>query len=63
MKLKGQMIILEQKNRLLYIGSPDISTISELFEYGIRLEAMPLHDFTGDVILLNQQRLSIIEKK
>uniref|UniRef100_A0A8R1TK96 guanylate cyclase n=1 Tax=Onchocerca volvulus TaxID=6282 RepID=A0A8R1TK96_ONCVO len=62
LKLKGQMIILEQKNRLLYIGSPDLNTISELFEYGIRLEAMPLHDFTRDLILLNQQRLSNIEK-
>ncbi|EFO26806.2 hypothetical protein LOAG_01677 [Loa loa] len=62
LKLKGQMMILEQRNWLLYIGSPDISTISELFEYGMRLEAMPLHDFTRDVILLNQQRLSNIEQ-
>ncbi|OZC11903.1 hypothetical protein X798_01084 [Onchocerca flexuosa] len=62
LKLKGQMIILEQKNRLLFIGSPDLNTISELFESGIRLEAMPLHDFTRDLILLNQQRLSNIER-
>uniref|UniRef100_A0A0R3RZK2 guanylate cyclase n=1 Tax=Elaeophora elaphi TaxID=1147741 RepID=A0A0R3RZK2_9BILA len=62
LRLKGQMIILREKNRLIYIGSPDLSSISELFEYGLRLEAMPLHDFTRDVILLNQQRLSNIEK-
>ncbi|VDM20953.1 unnamed protein product [Wuchereria bancrofti] len=62
LKLKGQMIVLGEENHLLYIGSPDVSTISELFEYGIRLEEMPLHDFTRDVIFLNQQRLSSIEK-
>ncbi|KAM3719544.1 Soluble guanylate cyclase gcy-36 [Dirofilaria immitis] len=62
LKLKGQIMILGHENRFLYIGSPDLSTISELFEYGIRLETMPLHDFTRDVILLNQQRLSNVEK-
>ncbi|VDK77480.1 unnamed protein product [Litomosoides sigmodontis] len=62
LRLKGQMMILDDRNRLLYVGSPDLSTISELFDYGMRLEAIPLHDFTRDVILLNQQRLSIIEK-
>ncbi|KAK6103159.1 Adenylate and Guanylate cyclase catalytic domain family protein [Brugia pahangi] len=62
LKLKGQMIVLEQENCLLYIGSPDVSTISELIEYGIRLDEMPAHDFTRDVVFLNEQRLSSIEK-
>uniref|UniRef100_A0A183EYI8 guanylate cyclase n=1 Tax=Gongylonema pulchrum TaxID=637853 RepID=A0A183EYI8_9BILA len=63
LKLKGQMIILGGGNRLLYIGSPYISTIPELLDCGMRLEAMPLHDVTRDVILTNQQRLSDVEMK
>lgn len=57
------MLILEGENRLLYVGSPYISTIPELLDYGMRLEAMPLHDVTRDLILINQQRLSDVEMK
>ncbi|GMS93872.1 hypothetical protein PENTCL1PPCAC_16047, partial [Pristionchus entomophagus] len=32
-----------------------------LLQYGMRLTAMPLHDATRDIILLNQQRLSDVE--
>lgn len=60
-KLKGQMIIVGDNNRLLFIGSPYINTIPELLGYGMRLEAMPLHDVTRDLILINQQRLSDVK--
>lgn len=35
----------------------------QLLQYGMRLTAMPLHDATRDIILLNQQRLSDVEVK
>lgn len=57
------MIVLGDGERLLYMGSPYVSTVPELLEYGLRLEAMPLHDVTRDLILINQQRLSDVEMK
>uniref|UniRef100_A0A0K0E3P7 guanylate cyclase n=2 Tax=Strongyloides stercoralis TaxID=6248 RepID=A0A0K0E3P7_STRER len=61
LKLKGQMILLESKNHIIYLCSPYVTSIPELLQFGMRLSAMPLHDATRDLILLNQQRLSDVE--
>ncbi|TMS35786.1 hypothetical protein L596_003109 [Steinernema carpocapsae] len=61
LKLKGQMMLLDSKTHLIYICSPYVTSIPELLQYGMRLSAMPLHDATRDLILLNQQRLSDVE--
>ncbi|VDK61577.1 unnamed protein product [Cylicostephanus goldi] len=45
----------------MYLCSPYVTSIPELLQYGLRLTAMPLHDATRDLILLNQQRLSDVE--
>ncbi|KHJ95633.1 hypothetical protein OESDEN_04419 [Oesophagostomum dentatum] len=47
----------------MYLCSPYVTSIPELLQYGLRLTAMPLHDATRDLILLNQQRLSDVEMK
>ncbi|VDN25126.1 unnamed protein product [Cylicostephanus goldi] len=46
---------------LIYICSPYVTSIPELMQFGMRLTAMPLHDATRDLILLNQQRLTDVE--
>ncbi|KIH50111.1 hypothetical protein ANCDUO_19813, partial [Ancylostoma duodenale] len=46
---------------LIYICSPYVTSITELMQFGMRLTAMPLHDATRDLILLNQQRLTDVE--
>uniref|UniRef100_A0AC35U354 Guanylate cyclase n=1 Tax=Rhabditophanes sp. KR3021 TaxID=114890 RepID=A0AC35U354_9BILA len=61
LKLKGQMLLLSSKNHVIYLCSPYVTSIPELLMYGMRLNAMPLHDATRDLILLNQQRLSDVE--
>uniref|UniRef100_A0A914C088 guanylate cyclase n=1 Tax=Acrobeloides nanus TaxID=290746 RepID=A0A914C088_9BILA len=61
LKLKGQMILLDSREHLIYLASPYVTSIPELLQFGMRLSAMPLHDATRDLILLNQQRLSDVE--
>nr|CAC35530.1 soluble guanylate cyclase [Caenorhabditis elegans] len=61
LKLKGQMMLLASKKHVIYLCSPYVTSINELMQYGMRLTAMPLHDATRDLILLNQQRLSDVE--
>uniref|UniRef100_A0A7E4UWW8 guanylate cyclase n=1 Tax=Panagrellus redivivus TaxID=6233 RepID=A0A7E4UWW8_PANRE len=61
LKLKGQMMVLDDKEHLIYLCSPYVTSIPELLQFGMRISAMPLHDSTRDLILLNQQRLSDVE--
>ncbi|CAD6199505.1 unnamed protein product [Caenorhabditis auriculariae] len=61
LKLKGQMMVLGTKKHLIYLCSPYVTSINELMQFGMRLTAMPLHDATRDLILLNQQRLTDVE--
>ncbi|EYC06642.1 hypothetical protein Y032_0074g814 [Ancylostoma ceylanicum] len=61
LKLKGQMMLLSNSKNLIYICSPYVTSIPELMQFGMRLTAMPLHDATRDLILLNQQRLTDVE--
>jgi hypothetical protein len=57
------MILMASREHLIYLASPYVTSIPELLQYGMRLSAMPLHDATRDLILLNQQRLSDVEVK
>ncbi|KAF8376554.1 gcy-36 [Pristionchus pacificus] len=57
----GQMMMLSSNKHIIYLCSPYVTSIPELLQYGMRLTAMPLHDATRDIILLNQQRLSDVE--
>ncbi|GMT21494.1 hypothetical protein PFISCL1PPCAC_12791, partial [Pristionchus fissidentatus] len=59
--LKGQMMMLSSNKHIIYLCSPYVTSIPELLQFGMRLTAMPLHDATRDIILLNQQRLSDVE--
>ncbi|VDP05487.1 unnamed protein product [Heligmosomoides polygyrus] len=63
LKLKGQMMLTASGRHVIYLCSPYVTSIPELLQFGMRLTAMPLHDATRDLILLNQQRLSDVEMK
>ncbi|PAV61947.1 hypothetical protein WR25_19052 [Diploscapter pachys] len=43
------------------LEGPYVTSINELMQFGMRLTAMPMHDATRDLILLNQQRLTDVE--
>ncbi|KAF8371914.1 hypothetical protein PRIPAC_78343, partial [Pristionchus pacificus] len=55
--VSGQMMMLSSNKHIIYLCSPYVTNIPE----SMRLTAMPLHDATRDIILLNQQRLSDVE--
>ena len=61
LKLKGQMMLMSSGEQLIYLCSPYVTSIPELLQFGLQLSAIPLHDATRDLILLNQQRLSDVE--
>ncbi|PAV84091.1 hypothetical protein WR25_21189 [Diploscapter pachys] len=61
LKLKGQMMLMTGGNIIMYLCSPYVTSIPELLQFGMRMNSMPLHDATRDLILLNQQRLSDVE--
>ncbi|CAB3410391.1 unnamed protein product [Caenorhabditis bovis] len=61
LKLKGQMMMMSTGKHIMYLCSPYVTSVPELLQYGLRLTAIPLHDATRDLILLNQQRLSDVE--
>ncbi|CAI4229274.1 unnamed protein product [Auanema sp. JU1783] len=61
LKLKGQMFLMSTGQHIIYLCSPYVTSIPELLQFGMRLTAIPLHDTTRDLILLNQQRLSDVE--
>lgn len=63
LKLKGQFMLLESKEHLLFLGSPYVTNIPELLQYNMFLNSIPVHDATRDLILLNQQRLNDVEVK
>lgn len=56
--LKGQMSIVNGGNSILYMSSPDITTISSLSDATFYLNDLPLHNATRDLIMLNTTRIS-----
>ncbi|KAI6174594.1 hypothetical protein M3Y97_01007800 [Aphelenchoides bicaudatus] len=63
LKLKGQMMLINNGTHIVYLASPYVTTIGELSQYGLKLSAFPLHDATRDLILMNQQRLDDTKEK
>lgn len=57
------MVLLDSNNEIIYICSPYVTNVGELLQYDLRLSAIPIHDNTRDLVLLNQQRLSDVETK
>ncbi|KAH7680159.1 Protein GCY-37, partial [Aphelenchoides avenae] len=56
--LKGQMMLVNNGNHLLYMNSPHITTVRGLLDTNIYLSDMQRHDATRDLVMLNQSRIS-----
>ncbi|KAH7704076.1 Protein GCY-36, partial [Aphelenchoides avenae] len=61
LKVKGQFILMEHGERLLFLCSPYFTNIDELEQHGMKLSHLPIHDATRDLILLNQSRLEDVQ--
>ncbi|CAD5213660.1 unnamed protein product [Bursaphelenchus xylophilus] len=58
MKLKGQMMLIEGKDEIIFMGSPFVSSVNDLYKYGMRLSEISMHDATRDLMFLNETRTS-----
>ena len=55
LKLRGQILLLEEFDNLLFLCSPSASSLDDLRENGLYLSDIPLHDATRNLILLSEQ--------
>ena len=55
LRLKGQILYLEEYDSLLFLCSPSVSNLDELRENNLYLSDIPLHDMTRNLILLSEQ--------
>lgn len=46
---------------MIFVGSPRLTSLSELKERNLYLSDIPLHDVTRELVLMNQQRIAEIE--
>ena len=57
----GQIVPEPMTNKLFFIGSPRIESLSDLRKHNIYLSDIPIYDVTRELVLLNQQRIAEIE--
>ncbi|KAE9549457.1 hypothetical protein FO519_007332 [Halicephalobus sp. NKZ332] len=55
--MKGQMLLANNGQNLLFIASIHTSTIRELLDLNVYISDMKMHDVTRDLIMLNQSRI------
>ncbi|TMS37820.1 hypothetical protein L596_004674 [Steinernema carpocapsae] len=55
--LKGQMVLVNDGNYVLYVNSPHVTTVRECLDVNVCLNDMQSHDAMRDVIMLNQSRI------
>lgn len=60
---KGQMVLVNNGNSLLYMCSPHVNTVRGLVEANLYISDLQRHDTTRDLIMLNQSRISQQELK
>jgi len=54
LRLKGQMIFLEDADAMLFLCSPSVSNIEDMRNKGLCLSDIPIHDATRDLVLLSE---------
>ena len=52
----GQMILVEEEERMMFIGSPSLKSLKEMKEINIYMSDIPLFDVTREIVLLYEQR-------
>uniref|UniRef100_A0AC35GDP0 Guanylate cyclase n=1 Tax=Panagrolaimus sp. PS1159 TaxID=55785 RepID=A0AC35GDP0_9BILA len=63
LSLKGQMVLVNGGQNILFIGSLNVSTIRGLVDSNVFISDMQMHDVTRDLIMLNQSRICQQELK
>ena len=59
-RMKGQVVHIVHENRILFVGSPWVTDISELAGIGLHLDDFPLHTPIIDIlILLQTQKMAL----
>ena len=54
LRLKGQMIYLDEPDAMLFLCSPSVSNIEDMRNKGLCLNDIPIHDATRDLVLLSE---------
>ena len=49
------MIYLPETDLVLFVCSPSVVSLDDLYRLGLHLSDIPLHDATRDLVLLNEQ--------
>ncbi|KAL9973486.1 hypothetical protein ACROYT_G019954 [Oculina patagonica] len=55
LRLKGQILYLEEFDSLLFLCSPSVGNLDDLRENNLYLSDIPVHDVTRNLILLSEQ--------
>ena len=55
LRLKGQILYLEECDNLLFLCSPSVGNLDDLRENNLYLSDIPVHDATRNLILLSEQ--------
>lgn len=53
LRLKGQMVYIEDRDAMLFLCSPSVSNIEDMRNKGLCLSDIPVHDATRDLVLLS----------
>ncbi|KJH40876.1 hypothetical protein DICVIV_13163 [Dictyocaulus viviparus] len=61
--LKGQMLPVNGGDSIMFLCSPNATSVREILSLNLFISDMPLHDATRDLIMLNQSRICQIELK
>ncbi|KAJ8034762.1 Guanylate cyclase soluble subunit beta-2 [Holothuria leucospilota] len=61
LSLRGQILRIPKNNLFLFLGSPRVTSFSDLQEKGMHFSDIAAHDVTRDLILFNQQRIAEVE--
>ena len=54
LRLKGEMIYVEERDAILFLCSPSVSNIADMRNKGLCLSDIPIHDATRDLVLLSE---------
>ena len=55
LRLKGQMIHVQESDCMLFLCSPSVANLDELSRRNLYLSDIPLHDATRDLVLLSEK--------
>lgn len=55
LSFKGEMVLLDDANQILFLGSPQVHGMEEMLQRGLFLSDYPLHDSARDLVMINNE--------